>query len=97
MTEGIFKYIHQLAPDVDPQTVIDAGATHFRDVVGKDDLTNVLLAYNHAITQTFNIAAASAAVAALAACGMGWINIKKVKAQRAAKTVTATGDVEKEG
>jgi hypothetical protein len=95
MNQGILTFIPQLAPDVKPEVVIEAGATHFRDVISKDDLPGVLLGYNHAITQTFYLAAASASAAAITACGMGWINVKKVKAQRVAKKESSGGDVEK--
>ena len=45
--------LHNFAPHVYAQAVIDAGATGFRNVVTASDLPLVLLAYNRAVVQTF--------------------------------------------
>ena len=59
------------APDVDPSTVVEAGATNYAAHVPANQLENVLQAYNKAVTQTFFLAVASAAAAVLTAIAMG--------------------------
>lgn len=95
MNGGLVKYLHQMAPNVNPDIIVNAGATHFRNVVDKADLPSVLLAYNHAITRTFYIAAASASCAAVAASGMGWVSVKKVKAKPMLPVKSTPPDLEK--
>lgn len=91
MNHGIRKYLRQYSPNINPEVVIRAGATHMRQAVSTEDLPGVLQAYNHAITQTFYIAAAASAAATLAAFGMGWVNVKKLKTEKAKKTDVSSG------
>lgn len=86
--QGLITFLHQLVPNVNPEIIAAAGATGFRKVVSKADLPKVILAYNHALMQTFYISAGSSAAGALAAFGMGWVNLKKIKVQTTAKTET---------
>ncbi|TGO75622.1 hypothetical protein BELL_0202g00050 [Botrytis elliptica] len=63
------------APTVDPQLVIEAGATAYRDVIPKDQVMNVVTAYNLAINHCFYLAAGLAAGVMLFVWGMGWKKI----------------------
>ncbi|KAK1145826.1 hypothetical protein N8T08_003772 [Aspergillus melleus] len=65
-----------LAPNVDSEKVIAAGATMLREAVDKADLPGVLQAYNDAITQTFYISVATAAIAFFVALPVQWISVK---------------------
>jgi hypothetical protein len=68
-----------LAPGVNVQAVIAAGASKFRDVVSKALLPGVLLAYDQAIDRVFYLATGSAVAAFVFCCGMGWKSIKNAK------------------
>jgi len=74
--------IHELpkeAPGIDVQAVINAGASSFRAVVSKALLPGVLLAYDHAVSRVFYLAA-GAGVAGFVVCwGMGWKSVKKAE------------------
>lgn len=78
-TNGLTKYIPLYAPEVSPQTVIDAGATAVRQAVPKDALEGVLEAYSTSINHVFYLAAACAAAMFLFCWGLGWKSIKKAK------------------
>lgn len=52
-TSGLRSGLRQDAPGVDPDLIIDTGATALRSVVSKADLPGVLKGYNHAIICTF--------------------------------------------
>jgi hypothetical protein len=67
------------APNVNADAVIGAGATAFRNFVTPADLPGVLMAYAKAVTSTFYLASAAAALAFLSAWGMGWVDIRKKK------------------
>jgi hypothetical protein len=75
LTDALALY----APDVNAAAVIGAGAAGLRGVVGTSgtDLENCIEAYNVAITATFYLCAAGAAVAFLAAFGMEWRSVKR--------------------
>jgi len=68
-----------LAPGINVEAVIAAGASNFRDVVPKALLRGVLLAYDKAIDRVFYLAAGSAVAGFVAAWGMGWKSVKKAK------------------
>jgi len=68
-----------LAPGVDVQAVIAAGASSFRDVVSKALLPGVLLAYDRAIDRVFYLATGSAVAGFVVCWGMGWKSVKKAK------------------
>lgn len=72
--------IPEYAPSINPQVVIDAGATGIRDVVSDGPvLYQVLSAYAKAIDNTFYISAASLAASLFFVWGTGWIDIRKKK------------------
>lgn len=85
MNNGLLKYLHQFAPNIDAQTRV-------RDIVSEADLPNVVLAYNAAITRTFCIAAVTCRAAVIAAFGMGWVNIKKSKLEKAQESASQSED-----
>lgn len=67
------------APQVNAQTVIEAGASAVRQVVSAADLDGVLEAYSTAIDQCFYLAAGASVAAFVASWGMGWVSIKQKK------------------
>ncbi|EGS19997.1 uncharacterized protein CTHT_0044940 [Thermochaetoides thermophila DSM 1495] len=67
----------QRAPDVDPNSILDAGATNFRSIVAPKDLPVVLQSYNIAISHVFYMAAGITGLAVFTSLFMGWIDIRK--------------------
>lgn len=65
------------APSVDTQTILDAGDTGFRSIVAKDVLPQVVDAYSVAVSSTWYLSAALAAVSFVVALGMEWKSVKE--------------------
>jgi len=78
-SNGLRSNLPKYAPDVDPETVIKAGATYLRRVVSPADLPGVLRAYVVALTQAYVIAIAVGAIATIFACFVEWKNVKGKK------------------
>jgi hypothetical protein len=78
-TNGLIATLHTTAPNVNPQTVIDAGASGIRAAVSSTALPGVLSAYNKAINETFYLGAGASVACFFFAWGMGWKSIKKPK------------------
>jgi len=70
--------LHELAPNVDAQSIIEAGATAYRGVVNKQDLQGVVKAYNRAVTRDFYSPAAAAVGAVVFCWGLGCRSIRKM-------------------
>jgi hypothetical protein len=64
---------------VDPLAILRSGATDLRRIVPTSQLLDVLKAYDHALTRTFVVALAIAALSLVAAVGIPWINVKGLK------------------
>jgi hypothetical protein len=71
--------LREYAPTVDPQTVVEAGATAIRQVVKPEQLMGVLEAYSKAINDNFYLAAGASAATFCFAWGIGWKKISKKK------------------
>jgi hypothetical protein len=78
-TSTLESSIPRLAPGVDPQTVILAGAAGVRSAVPKEAIEGVLLAYNEGIRNVFYLAAGTAGAVFFVCWGMGWKSVKKAK------------------
>lgn len=94
MNDELIKSLHQLTPNVNAKVIVEAGATGFRKVVSNADIPDAVLAYNQALTQTFYIAIGASSAAAVAAFGMGWVNVKKLAMEKraAAEPPTQNGE-----
>jgi hypothetical protein len=79
LSTGLQNALPVLAPDVNAQTVIQAGASGFRAVVPKASLQGVILSYNQAVNHTFYIATGSAVGVFVFSWGVGWKSVKKAK------------------
>ncbi|KAI9034972.1 MDR family MFS transporter [Aspergillus affinis] len=75
--EGLREKIPQFAPTVNAETVIEAGATGFRDIVTGSQLGGVLLAYAKSIGEIFYMQIGLGVVALIVAFGIGWKDIRK--------------------
>ena len=78
-TNGLISELATSAPAVNPQTVINAGASGVREVVSHALLPGVLDAYNKAINETFYLAAGACVATFVFSWGMGWKSVKKAK------------------
>jgi len=70
------KNIGAAVPSLDAKTIIGYGATQIRDHVPKQYITQVILAYNDALTQTWYVAVALAAISGLGAAVIQWKSVK---------------------
>jgi MFS family permease len=66
-------------PGLVPRIVINAGATNLRNVVRPEYLGAVLKAYNHAVTNVFDVAVGTGCVLIVGALAMEWRSVKKDK------------------
>ncbi|KAI9703447.1 MAG: hypothetical protein M1820_005920 [Bogoriella megaspora] len=80
LTQSLRSQIPKYAPGVDPETVIDVGATAVRDVVSKRQLAGVLQAYAKSVDRVFYLAVGAACGVFLFAWGMKWTDVRKKKA-----------------
>lgn len=78
-TNGLVNSLGTSAPGVNPQTIINAGASGIRAAVSSQALPGVISAYNKAINETFYLAAGASVACFCFAWGIGWKSIKKAK------------------
>ncbi|EPS44955.1 hypothetical protein H072_993 [Dactylellina haptotyla CBS 200.50] len=78
-TNTLLKELPKTAPGVNPQLVINAGATALRFVISKANLAGVILAYNTAITTCFILPIAVGGIAFLCSLGMEMKSVKGKK------------------
>lgn len=75
----LIKEIPKHAPGVRPEIIVQAGATHIRDVVTPAQLPGVLEAYNIAVTNAYILAIACAGIAFLCSLLYEWRSVKGKK------------------
>jgi len=63
-------------PSLDPQMIVQAGATGIRTIVSADQLPLILQAYNLAVRNVFMIAIATGGCSFLVSFGFEWKSIK---------------------
>jgi hypothetical protein len=78
-SNGLAKELPKYAPEVSAQVVIDAGATHIRDVVSAADLPGVLTAYMKALDQAYVMPIAVGGIAFIMSCFVEWKSVKGKK------------------
>jgi hypothetical protein len=76
---GLKSFVPEYAPNVDPQTLISAGATGIQNVVSSDDLSGVLMAYSKSIGNVFIMSAAFGVLVVVFSFGMGMKDIRPGK------------------
>jgi hypothetical protein len=77
-TNSLRNTIPTYAPGVNPQVIVEAGATNIRAIVANPKtLAGVLVAYSKSIDRVFYLTIACSGVAFLFAWGMGWKDIRK--------------------
>ncbi|KAI9831282.1 MAG: MFS sugar transporter [Phylliscum demangeonii] len=78
-TNKLASGIAQAVPGLNPSIVIQVGATSLKKVVPAASLPAVLVAYNKAITTSFNVALAMAALSILGSALVEWKSVKGKK------------------
>lgn len=80
LLQGLAEYV----PTLDPSIVLNTGATSIQQTIQKQYLAGVTLAYNNALTKTFVVATAMAALSLLGALAIEWKSVKGKKIEMAA-------------
>ncbi len=76
-SNSLKSLIPKYTSSVDPEAVITAGATGFRNTISGNDLANVLMAYAKMMDLTSYLCAGAAVGCFVFAWGMGWKDIRK--------------------
>ena len=80
LTQGLAEYV----PDLNPQIVLDTGATSIQQTIAKKYLAGVTLAYNNALTQAFLVSAVMACFTIIGSLSIEWKSVKGKKVEVAA-------------
>lgn len=83
-TNKLVDYIAEFVPGLDPRVVLATGATSIQSDIPVDMLQGVILAYNDALTHTFIVCAAMAAMSIVGALCVEWKSVKGKKIEMAA-------------
>ena len=83
-TNRLISNLVARVPDVDPQIVVNAGATSLAETIGAKDIREVLVAYNSAITQTWYVSVAMASLTIIGSLSMEWKSVKGKKLEAVA-------------
>jgi hypothetical protein len=75
----LVKNLASAVPDLDPAGIIRTGATQLKNAIPKQYLAKVLIAYNDALTQTWYVSVALAAISGLGAAVIQWKSVKGKK------------------
>ena len=76
-TNSLKFLIRTYASTVDPEAVIAAGATGFRNITSENVLANLLVAYAKSVDRVFYLTASAGVSCFVFAWGMGWKDIRK--------------------
>ncbi|CAG7972926.1 unnamed protein product [Penicillium olsonii] len=80
-SQSLLKALPKYAPGVDPKVIVQAGATHYRQVISKEALPGVIMAYSKSIINVYYFLAGLGVAGFAASCFMGWKPFKKDKPQ----------------
>ncbi|EGD96741.1 MFS transporter [Trichophyton tonsurans CBS 112818] len=83
-TNLLVKGVVNAAPGLDPQLVLRVGATQLKSMIPPQFLDGVQVAYNDALTKTWYVATALAALSVIGSVGMEWKSVKGKKIEPAA-------------
>jgi hypothetical protein len=78
-TNSLKSLVPKYAPSVDPQVIINDGATRFRAHISATDLPSVLVAYAKSVDRIFYLTAGAGVGCFVFAWGMGWKDIRPKK------------------
>jgi hypothetical protein len=77
LTNSLKTLLPKYAPSVDPQAVINAGATGFRTILQGADLVNVVVVYAKSVDRVFYLTAGAAVGSFMSCWFMGFKDIRK--------------------
>ncbi|CAK7223719.1 hypothetical protein SBRCBS47491_005303 [Sporothrix bragantina] len=80
------KQLLQNAPGINPEVVIAAGATAFREVVPAASVPSVILSYANSVDRVFYMAVGLTVASFFCTFGLGWVDIRKHKPGAATAT-----------
>ena len=80
-TQRLIANLKQVVPDLNPELVLNVGATSLKNAVPKRFYSGVQHAYNDSIMNTFYVAVAMAALSILGAAALEWRSIKGKKVE----------------
>ncbi|KAF1971467.1 MFS general substrate transporter [Bimuria novae-zelandiae CBS 107.79] len=75
-TNQLIKNLQTVVPDLDPKIVLAVGATELKNHIEAKFLSGVLSAYNGALTETFYVSVATAALSIFGAAFVEWKSMK---------------------
>jgi hypothetical protein len=75
-TNKLVEYCAEYAPAVDPRLILGTGATSVQSTISPEYLPGVTLAYNNALTQTFYVGTALAALSIVGCIFVEWKSVK---------------------
>ena len=84
LTNRLVSGLIEVVPNVDPNIVLQTGATSLKHVVDPKYLSGVVLAYNRAIAQTFYVVTAMGCLTLIGALGVEMKSVKGKKVEAAA-------------
>ena len=82
-TNQLLKNLQAVVPDLSAALVMATGATELKNVIPKEYLTGVLVAYNGAITHTFYVGVAMSVISIFGAVFLEWKSVKGKKIEMA--------------
>jgi hypothetical protein len=82
-TNRLLTNVIAVVPDLDPSIVLQSGATNLAKAIPSQYLSGVIEAYNGAITTTFYVAVATAALSLIGAVFVEWKSVKGKKVEMA--------------
>jgi hypothetical protein len=82
-TNRLLANVISIVPDLDPAIVLASGATNLAKNIRPEYLDGVIEAYNSAITTTFYVAVATAALSIIGAVFVEWKSVKGKKIEMA--------------
>ncbi|KAK4697081.1 hypothetical protein P7C71_g940, partial [Lecanoromycetidae sp. Uapishka_2] len=76
-TNSLKTLIPKNAPSINPEVIINAGATGFRSLLSGTNLANLLVAYADSVDRVFYLTAGAGCACFIFAWGMGWKDIRQ--------------------
>jgi len=83
-TNKLMEGLNQYVPSLDPEVVLNTGATSIQQTIEKQYLAGVTLAYNNALTKSFLVAAVMAALTIIGGLAIEWKSVKGKKIEMGA-------------
>ena len=75
-TNNLIQNLLREIPNLDPQVVINAGATNLKNAVDASSISQVLIAYNAALTKTYQVSLILACLSIIGAVFIEWKSVK---------------------